>query len=496
MRYATRLLFFLLIVCHPGCTHRVPAGVASSSASRPVERLRTRLDQIFSDPLLSHAQLGAEVFSLDRSEMLYEKNAQRLFIPASCNKLVTGAVALIRLGPKYRFRTEVKPFGQIENGTLNGNLVISGNGDPSNSLQFTDEPFATFMMWAAELKEKNIHRIIGDIVGDDTAFGGPRLGLGWEWNDLSQAYAAPVGALQFYSNALEIQITPGSEKGDTALIRTSPLQNYIKINNQIVTGPEGSPPDIRIQKSDIDETIDAFGTIPLGTTLWRNVAVRNPTLYYLSSLNYVLSKEGIDTKACRFRTGKVDQELPALSWSLSSDSAELSWLIIPILTDSLNLPAETLVRSLGLELRHEGTFNKGKEVVEESLDQMGIKTGTYSFADGSGLSRLNLQSADALVRLLWFMYRDRNFRYFYDALPIAGVDGTLSERMKGTKAENNVHAKTGSMTGVSSISGYVKTGNGEMLAFSVAVNNFIGSKEPVESLQDKIIELLADFSRK
>ncbi len=134
--------------------------------------------------------------------------------------------------------------------------------------------------------------------------------------------------------------------------------------------------------------------------------------------------------------------------------------------------------------------------MEETLGQMGIGTGRYSFADGSGLSRMNLDSADAFVRVLLFMYRDRNFQQFFNALPIAGTDGTLSERMKGTKAENNVHAKTGTMTNVSSISGYVKTVDGEMLAFSILANNFIGPKQPVESMQNNALEILAEFSRK
>jgi len=149
-----------------------------------------------------------------------------------------------------------------------------------------------------------------------------------------------------------------------------------------------------------------------------------------------------------------------------------------------------------LQLRGEGTFAKGKEIVEETLDGMGVARGSYSYADGSGLSRLNLVSADALVRLLRFMYRNPGFQYFYDALPVAGVDGTLSERMKGTKAENNVRAKTGTLTAASGLAGFLRTSDGEMLAFAIGVNNFLGPKGPVESMQDLALERLAAFSRK
>jgi D-alanyl-D-alanine carboxypeptidase/D-alanyl-D-alanine-endopeptidase (penicillin-binding protein 4) len=169
---------------------------------------------------------------------------------------------------------------------------------------------------------------------------------------------------------------------------------------------------------------------------------------------------------------------------------------MPLMKMSLNLSSETLVRVLGLEIRGEGTFAKGKEVVEEALDHMGISRESYSYADASGLSRLNLVSADALIRILKFMHRHQHFPHFYSALSVAGVDGTLEHRMKKTKAGNNVHAKTGSFANVSALSGYVRTADKEMLAFSILANNFLVSKDIVENVQDKALEKLAVFSRK
>ncbi len=496
MRYLLRLLILLLATWQTGFTRR---GVPAAETLQPddsLDLLRASLDKVFSDPQFSQAQLGIEVFSLDRSETLYEMQAQRLLIPASCNKLITAAVALTRLSPAYRFETRLLADGQVENGTLKGNLVIVGSGDPSASANFqAGDPFAIFRNWAAELKEKKIRKISGDILGDAGAFGEPGLGLGWEWNDLSQVYAAPVSALQFNDNALALEITPGAEKGDPAFIRTSPLENYLKINNRITTVSGAGPAAIQIEYGDSNETIDASGTIPLkSAVVSRTVAVRNPALYYLSALKRVLSEEGI-TGSLGIKVADLYRS-PVLSPLWIHASPELSEIIKPLLKKSLNLEAETLVRALGWYYRGEGTFAKGKEVVEETLGQMGIEIGRYSFADGSGLSRLNLDSADEFVRILQFMYRDRNFQQFFNALPIAGTDGTLSERMKGTKAENNVHAKTGTMTNVSSISGYLKTADGEMLAFSILANNFIGSKQPVESMQDKALDILAGFSRK
>jgi PBP4 family serine-type D-alanyl-D-alanine carboxypeptidase len=157
--------------------------------------------------------------------------------------------------------------------------------------------------------------------------------------------------------------------------------------------------------------------------------------------------------------------------------------------------SESFLRILGLEFRGEGTFAKGKEVVEETLTGMGIAREDYSYADGSGLSRMNLVSADVLAGILKHMYRHPHFPVFYDSLSIAGVDGTLKARMKGSKAENNLHAKTGTLTNISSISGYIRSADGEMLAFSIMANNFLASKNIAESIQDRALKKLANFSR-
>ena len=497
MKYSLRVLILLLVTWHIEFARSASSPTEGLKPSDSFSLLRASLDKIFSDPRFSQAQLGIEVVSLDRAETLYEMAPLRLLIPASCNKLITAAVALTRLGPAYRFSTRLLADGQVENGILKGNLVIVGSGDPSASPNFqAGDPFAAFRSWATILKEKKIRKISGDILGDAGALGEPGLGLGWEWNDLSQAYAAPISALQFNDNALALEIAPGAEKGAPASIRTSPLENYLRINNHIVTVSDPGPAAIQIEFGDSNKTLDASGTIPLkSAAVSRAVAVPNPALYYLSALKHILSEEGIDTDSCEVRVANAYSS-PVLSPLWIHDSPELSEIMKPLLKNSLNLEAETLVRALGLHFRGEGTFAKGKETVEETLGQMGIGAGGYSFADGSGLSRLNLVSADVLVRLLRFMYRGRDFQKFFNALPVAGVDGTLSERMKGTKAENNVHAKTGTMTNVSSISGYLRTVDGEMLAFSILLNNFIGPKQPVESMQDKVLDILAGFSRK
>ena len=466
-------------------------------AADPVKTLRAGLNRIFDDTRLADAQLGVKIFSLDRSEVLYEKNPSKLYMPASNNKIITAAAALVCLGPDYTFKTRVLADGPVVDGTLKGNLIIAGFGDPSSSSRIPPkDPFGAFRGWAAKLKQQGIRSISGSIVGDGGAFQEVAYGRGWAWDDLPEGYAAPVSALQFNENLIWLEIAPGAEAGSYASIKAEPLTAYSTVESKVLTDATRKPARIEITRSRIDDSATVSGTIPLGgTALSRAVAIQYPVRYYLSALKHVLAEEGIDVSACQISdTRGVFTQSESVLWD--HRSPPLSELLAPMMKMSLNLGAETLVRTMGLELRGEGSFSRGKEVVEDTLERMGLGKEEYTYADGSGLSRLNLISADALVRVLRYMHRHPHFGGFYDALAVAGVDGTLAARMKRTKAENNVHAKTGTFASASALSGYVQTADGEMLAFSILVNNYVSSKASAESAQDKALSMLAGFSRK
>ena len=466
-----------------------------SKASDPLVLLRADLNRIFSDPPLNTAQSGIEVYSLDRSEIVYEKDSSRLLVPASNNKILTVCVALLCLGPDFRIKTRVLTDGHVQDGVLTGNLIVSGSGDPTNSARFhSGDPFSVFKEWSAKLKTLNVRKIKGDIIGNEGDFG-EMLGAGWEWNDLAESFAAPVSSLQFNENSVSIEISPGSKKGAPATIRASPIQDFIKLENGVVTEEEGTSPHLEINRIDSDEGIAVHGTIPEGAAVTRTVSVRDPVRYYLWALKDTLLVEGIDAASCGLNKTKL-YEPPAASLLWIDESPKLSEIIKPVLKASQNIYAETLVRILGSELRKSGTFSEGKEIVEDTLSRIGLDKGSYFYADGSGLSRLNLITPDGLVRILRFMHGQQDFDLFANALSVAGSDGTLASRMKGTKAENNVHAKTGTLANVSSISGYVRTSDDELLAFSMMFNNFLASRGAVEALQDKALVRLANFSRK
>lgn len=466
-------------------------------AADPAMILREDLNGIFADTRLADAQVGVEVYSLDRSEVLYERNATKLYMPASNNKLLTAAVALECLGPDYTFKTHVLADGQVLDGVLKGNLIIRGFGDPSSSSRIEPkDPFQSFRDWAVRLKQLGIYAISGSILGDGGAFEETAYGRGWAWDDLPEGYAAPVSALQFNENLIWLEIEPGQSAGSMASIKMEPLTSYFTVENRVETDAVKKQARIEIVRSRINDMAVVNGTIASGGgTALRSIAVQFPILYYLSALKQILNEAGIDLAGCGIH--KMNESLPqsaSLLWTHSSQP--LSELIAPIMKMSLNLGAETIVRVLGLEIRGEGSFVKGKEVVEETLERMGLARSSYVYADGSGLSRLNLISADALVRLLRFMRQHRHFSSFYDALAVAGIDGTLATRMKKTKAQNNAHAKTGTYAGASALSGYIRTADGEMLAFSILANNYNGSKDAAESVQDKALARLAVFSRK
>jgi D-alanyl-D-alanine carboxypeptidase/D-alanyl-D-alanine-endopeptidase (penicillin-binding protein 4) len=490
------LRFVVMLVAVVAMTMGSTSLCSAAGGSAAITRLRTELDRIFADSRFAGAHWGVQIYSLDRSEVLYEKNPAKLLIPASNAKLITTSAALLRLGPDYCFRTLLLTDGSIEDGALKGDLVVAGFGDPSITVESPDDdPFDTFRAWAFILKSKGIEKITGDILGDSSAFENPMLGQGWAWDDLTEGYAAPVSALQFNENRLWLRINPRNKKSGFPKVELLPLPEYWIVDNKLTIKTESAKAKIGIDRSPSNDSIVASGTVPAnGMILDNQIAVNDPVHFYLASLKHVLASEGIDVAACGIREAKGgDPQSMALLWTHTS--APLSEIIKPLLKDSLNLYAETLVRVLGMELNKQGSFEAGREVVEETLGRMAIDKDRYLYADGSGLSRLNLASAEMLVRILRSMYRHPCFSAFHEALAIAGRDGTLENRLKGTRAEDNLHGKTGSLSGVSSISGYVKTRGGEMLAFSIIANNFLLPKSETDAAQDGVLQKLADFKR-
>jgi D-alanyl-D-alanine carboxypeptidase/D-alanyl-D-alanine-endopeptidase (penicillin-binding protein 4) len=487
------------------------AGPAEPGPATPVGALRIELEEIFADPAFRNAHWGVLVQSLETGEVLYRRDAEKLFMPASNNKLVTAAVALARLGTDYRFHTRIASNGVTgEDGTLQGDLVVVGGGDPAISERFyDDDPTAPFSDWADSLQALGVTRIAGDMIGDDNLYDDVHLGPGWAWDYLDDYYAAEIGALLYNEGVVTYKIMPGDSVGAPAEVIVLPPTDYLSVDYDIVTVsdsslhfPERGPLPgtvVRSERRPFSNEARIWGTIWAGRdTVSRYIAPHDPTMFFVTVMKETLEDEGLEIAG---RPIDIDSlPLEALGDSLATlfvhQSPPLGEIMIPFLKRSQNQIGEMLLRHVGAADSDTGSVRAGRRAVEETLAGWGITESSYIYVDGSGLSRYNYLSPDAIVRLLRVMYRRPEFDAFYEALPIAGVDGTLESRMKGTRAEGNARAKTGYIANSRALSGYVTSQDGEVLAFSMIANNFDESIDAAEYLQDLAVERLANFTRR
>lgn len=476
-----------------------PSGPGTAEPEPGVPAVRTEFDEIFDDPAFENAHWGVMVQSVETGEVFYRHNSRKLFMPASNNKLVTAAVALARLGADHRFTTRVAATGEIAAGVLEGDLVVVGGGDPTISERFyDDDPTAAFRDWADSLKALGVTRIAGDIIGDDDLFDDVHVGPGWAWDYLDAYYAAEIGALLYNEGAITYLVIPGDSVGSLARVDTLPPTAYLNLQTDIVTVADSTGVFVRAERRPFSNEARLWGEIYVKEdTVTRYIAPHDPTLFFVTVLTEVLEAEGIEIAG---RPVDVDSLSPkpvrdSLVTLFVHESPPLGEILDPFLKRSQNQIGEMLMRYVGAAATDTGSVATGRRVVQSTLTNWGIPESSYIYVDGSGLSRYNYLSPDALVRLLRTMARRPDFDVFYDALPIAGVDGTLRSRMRGSRAQDNARAKTGYISNSRALSGYVTTRDGELLAFSMIANNFSVAVDAAEYLQDLAIERLANFSR-
>jgi D-alanyl-D-alanine carboxypeptidase/D-alanyl-D-alanine-endopeptidase (penicillin-binding protein 4) len=458
-----------------------------------------QLDDIFNDPNFSSANWGVVIKSLETGEYLYKRNEDKLFMPASNLKLFTTSAGLLLLGKYYHFRTNVYITGSIDGSTVQGNLVVQGLGDPTISGRFyNNDPYYVFNKWADTLLKLGIDEINGNIVGDDNAFDDLSLGSGWAWDNESSWFAAPSGAISFNDNCIDITILP--TKADfPARIQKFPDTRYVTILNKVITANTNTVPDINIYRERGTNVITVFGKIAENSDEKKTQAtVNNPTQFSMVVLKEVLESKGIKVSGY---AADLDDEAQELDYNRMTKlftffSPPLMNIIKVINKNSQNLYAEQLLKVIGFEKDGYGSISNGVKEIKNLLKEIGINPENIIIADGSGLSRLNLVTPRQFVDLLTFISKSEVFQLFYDSLPIAGTDGTLARRMRNTKAENNIRAKTGYIEGVRSICGYAYTADKELVAFSIIVNNYIVPYALADNLQDLVCLRLANFSRK
>lgn len=465
----------------------------------PVNGLREEMEEILADPAFANAHWGVMIQSVETGEVLYRRNARKLFLPASNVKLVTGAVALTRLGPEFRFKTRIAACGQIEDAseTLLGDLLVVGGGDPAISGRFfEDDQAGLFRAWADSLKAGGISRIDGNVVGDDDLFDDTHVGPGWAWDNLGAAYSAEIGALLLNEGAVRLRITPGESVGDPANLVVEPPTDYLELRNMAVTTADSTGVGVWAARRPFSSEAEVGGRLWIGSgPVTRYVPPQDPTMYFVTVLHETLEAEGIEITG-----GPVDRDEAASTCDSETglfvhESPTLEEILVPFLKESQNQIGEMLLRYVGAAATDTGSVRTGRRVAESTLTRWGVPDDAYVYYDGSGLSRYNYLAPEAVVRLLRAVALLPEFDIFYNALPIGGVDGTLRGRMRGTAAEGNVRAKTGFISNARALSGYVTTADEELLAFSILTNNFDTPVRPVEYVQDLLVERLVHFKR-
>jgi len=501
-----------------------PSGVAlkTGTTTRTLAELQASISEVLRKPELASAMVGIKVSSLETGKILFEENADKLLRPASNMKLYTVAAALDRLSPDYRFVTSVyAPAKPDADGVVKGDLIIYGRGDPSFAARFNNGDYFRGLNDLAErIAAAGVKRVKGDLVGDESHFTGPRYGSGWEWEDLQWWYGAEVSALTVNDNALDLSVKPAPEVGRPAVIATGPPDPLLRISNRVTTAAKGSRRDLTVNRDLGQNTMTISGSIALDDKGYTaGVGISDPALLFVYLLRDALARKGVTvTGKSRTVDGRaggsivpkgvralisVTSEDPAPVELVSFQSPPLSLIAAQTLKPSQNLYTELILRTLGTMISREASTTTsrtsegvGLETVKTFLKEAGLNPNSLVLSDGSGLSRNDMITAAATLQLLTYMHRHRYASVFRDALPIAGVDGTLRNRFKGTFAENNLRAKTGSLSSAASLSGYVTTAAGENLVFSIMVNNFPEDIEPRALGIDPIAVLLASFAGK
>lgn len=451
---------------------------------------------------------GVIVYDLEAEQVLYERNPNRLFTPASNTKLFTTAAAFDQLGPDYRYETHVFIDGPVRDSTLHGNVIVRGAGDPTiggHRQKEAEDATAVFRAWADSLRAAGIRHVTGNIIGDDDVFTDTPLGHGWSWDDTPYYYAAEIGGLVFHENTIDLTIEPRSVSMP-GRVRWEPFNtDYVTIVNQTRTIAASKKKDEDYERQLGTNVIHLRTELPQGRTEEESLTVTNPTLFFTHVLRQVFEQQGItvDGRAVDIDDlrKKPDYASGALRPVARYTSIPLAALAQPLNRESHNLYAEQLLRTLGVEQPVDsvdaeiGSAAMGIEAAMRTYARAGVDTSRIQFADGSGLSRHNLITPAAVIQLLAYMWNHPDAAVssaFYSSLPIGGHNGTLEYRFRDTaRARGRVRAKTGTLSNVSALSGYVQSGDGTPLAFSILANHYVAKAKRVREAQDVIVNGLA-----
>jgi D-alanyl-D-alanine carboxypeptidase/D-alanyl-D-alanine-endopeptidase (penicillin-binding protein 4) len=470
---------------------------------------------IADSPVASAAAWGIDAVEVASGRTVYEMNAGHLFVPASNTKLFTTSLALKRLGPDYTFTTRVLSASAPDAaGVIDGDVRLVGGGDPNLSgrvIPYTPkassgDPLIALTDLANQVAASGVKRITGDIVGDDRYYLWEPYGAGWGMGDPLYDYGAAISALTINDNAFVLRVTPGNAVGELALLELRPAVEFYKIDNRVRT-VAGTERHIHYSRAPGSATLELWGDIGVDNS-GQDLAlgIDDPARYAAIAFRDMLTARGItviggalashlypyDAASARKGSGGSADWGVALAQRTSAPLIEDLRITAKV---SQNEHAELDLRAVGKARRNIGSVDAGLDELRIFLSEAGVPASGYNINDGSGLARLNLVSPAAMVKLLRYMYNSPLRDNFLSILPVAGQDGTLGTRFANSPAAGRIHAKTGSLTHVSALSGYAQRTKGDWIAFSILVNNYSGSSAEIHGIMDKICEMLAQGLR-
>jgi D-alanyl-D-alanine carboxypeptidase/D-alanyl-D-alanine-endopeptidase (penicillin-binding protein 4) len=484
---------------------------SAASAESLAEKITRALD---ASTAARTAFWGIYIVDPKSGDTLYEMNANRFFVPASNTKLFTTALALRRLGPQHSFTTTVRAEAAPDaQGIVRGEVRLVGGGDPNLSARplpyrigkIEGNPLAAIEDLAGQAVARGVRRIEGDIVGDDTWYVFAPYPEGWGIDDPQYEYGAPVSALTVNDNAFRLRLRPGAQERDPAMVDLNPPLEFYQIDNRVRTIASGER-KVRFDRDPGGTQLRLWGAIPLKDKGYEMLlGIEDPAAYAAAALRAAFEARGVTiTGSVGVRhvlPNEVDDLTQAAvvptrpAWGVElarRESGPLAEDLQVVDKVSQNLHAELALRAVAKARRGIGSREAGVEEMKLFLDEAGVERSQYNLVDGSGLARLNLVTAATVMKLLLHMYRSPDRDMWIGLLPVGGEDGTLSSRFGNTPAKGRIRAKTGSLSHVAALSGYAERANGNLVAFSILVNNFNGPAAEVRGVMDRICNLIVE----
>jgi serine-type D-Ala-D-Ala carboxypeptidase/endopeptidase (penicillin-binding protein 4) len=489
----------------------VPAPAAKEESAKPESatgRFSERAERLVESAPVDKGEWGLLIVDASTGETLYAKNADKYFVPASNMKLLTTALALDKLGPDCRFRTTIETNGTLgADGKLSGNLILVGRGDPNLSNRkfpfdtkedFEGPPEKVLAELADAVVARGVKEITGDIVGDDSYFPRERYPEGWEIEDMVWEYGAAISAIVVDDNTVTLTLTPGEKAGDAVQAVVEPATQEFAVKNEVSTVGPKEKGELRLTREPGADAVVVSGTLPAKSAAHKLVlAVQEPAQHAARLLARLLTERGVKwegTVRAQHDPDPAEATRTVLAEHLSIRLGDSIKLVNKI---SQNLHTEVLLRGAA---RQDGRWRDPEDLqkfARQFYDKAGIAPDDVVQTDGSGLSRRDLVTPRAFVAVLQYAQKQPWFAAYYDSLPVAGTDGTLNERMKSAGIAGKIHAKTGSVSHVRTLSGFAETPGGRRLIFSFLSNNQFGKNHEVHDALDELcVAMIEEFDEK